>query len=287
MGGNSGSRPWWDGDYVWRPTEDVSVGESELVRPLQQSPCPRCGRGVVEDETTCPFCNAVLASEKLRPAVTRPWLNGVMPMLWFFVALLGVSLLQGVAMISLSRTGDLTPSMFLGLTLMVEGIDTMLVVLAVYILPRPPAPPRVEPLLQGLTWCFAAPLLLVMLGINYAYHSLLQHFLGGGGGEVSLGLDPWSPLLLLIVCVQPAIVEELFFRHLALGLLRRKLGIHGGVLVSSVMFAIAHLNVPPSMPVFGLLGMGLGYVRIYSRHMALPMLMHFLHNLAALYLMTQ
>jgi membrane protease YdiL (CAAX protease family) len=210
-----------------------------------------------------------------------------MPMIWFFVALLGVSLVQGIVFISLARQGTLSESLQLGLILLLEGVDTFLVLLAVCVLPRPAPPPSVEPMVQKVTWIFAAPLLLVLLGINYAYHNFLQQFIDGGSGDVTFGLPPFSPLLILIICVQPAIVEEVFFRHLALGLLRRQMGIHVGVLVSSIMFAVAHLFNPLSMPILGLLGLALGYLRIYSRHLLLPILMHFLHNFAVIWLMTR
>ena len=86
-------------------------------------------------------------------------------------------------------------------------------------------------------------------------------------------------LALLAECVQPAFVEELFFRHLALGTLRRFLAPGGAVLVSSLMFALAHVYRPLSFPIFVLIGMGLGWLRVLSGSLLLPILLHFLHNL--------
>ena len=260
-----------------------------MVRPLRQLSCWHCGYDVEERETICPHCRAALDPTDRSPRLTRPRLprpdDAVMPMIWVFVAMLGVSVVYGIIAISMARKGGATNEQQFGMTLLVEGIDTLLVVLAVCLLPRPPAPPRVEPLIQGLTWGFAAPLLLILLGINSVYHHFLQSVLGDGGeGDLTLGRDKFSPLLILIICVQPAIIEELYFRHLALGLLRKQMGVHGAVLVSSVMFAVSHLFAPLSMPVLGLLGMAFGYVRIYSRSLVLPMLMHFLHNFAVILL---
>jgi uncharacterized protein len=84
--------------------------------------------------------------------------------------------------------------------------------------------------------------------------------------------------------VQPAIVEELFFRHLVLGSLRTTLGGHGAVWLSSVMFALAHIGTPISLPVLMVLGVVLGYARWGSGGLALPMVLHFLHNLFVLLL---
>ncbi len=86
----------------------------------------------------------------------------------------------------------------------------------------------------------------------------------------------------LAVCVQPALMEELFFRYLALGVLRSSVGVHTAVLVTSVMFAMAHIGAPLGLPVLFVLGIGLGYARVASGGMLLPMAMHFLHNAAVM-----
>ena len=84
------------------------------------------------------------------------------------------------------------------------------------------------------------------------------------------------------MCVQPAVIEELFFRHLLLGHLRPHVGMHGAVWVSAVGFGMAHLGNPVGWPVLILLGAGLGYARTLSGTLALPIALHFLHNLCVL-----
>jgi membrane protease YdiL (CAAX protease family) len=56
------------------------------------------------------------------------------------------------------------------------------------------------------------------------------------------------------------------------------------VLLSSFFFAAAHLGQLIAFPVLFLLGVVLAYARVYSGGLALPMLIHFLHNFAVLYL---
>ena len=80
-------------------------------------------------------------------------------------------------------------------------------------------------------------------------------------------------------CVQPAFVEEFFFRYLILGVLRRHCGVHGAVHVSAAMFAICHVHVLLSMPYLFAVGVFFGYARVASRSMVLPVSLHFLHNL--------
>jgi membrane protease YdiL (CAAX protease family) len=93
--------------------------------------------------------------------------------------------------------------------------------------------------------------------------------------------------LVLAICVQPAIFEELFFRYLTLGHLRSVTGVHGAVWVSSLIFGLAHLGVPLSIPMLVVVGVVLGYARVWSGSLLLPMLMHAAHNLVIVYLETQ
>ena len=50
------------------------------------------------------------------------------------------------------------------------------------------------------------------------------------------------------------------------------------VWITAVMFAAAHVGVPLSMPVLFVLGVLLGYARLASGSIYLPMVLHFLHN---------
>ena len=87
---------------------------------------------------------------------------------------------------------------------------------------------------------------------------------------------------LICICVQPALIEELFFRYLAFGSLRAVMGGHAVVWVTAVMFASAHIGVVLSLPVLFVLGLLLGYARLASGGMLLPVVLHFLHNLCVI-----
>src|SRR5258708_36568856 len=87
-----------------------------------------------------------------------------------------------------------------------------------------------------------------------------------------------TPLVLVSYCLEPALIEELFFRYLALDTLRGVMNVHAAVAVSSVMFGLAHIGVPLSIPMLALVGVALGYARVASGRLALPVLLHFLHN---------
>jgi membrane protease YdiL (CAAX protease family) len=85
----------------------------------------------------------------------------------------------------------------------------------------------------------------------------------------------------VLTCVQPAIVEELFFRYLALGALSRATTMTTAVWVSAVMFAMAHIYNPLGLPYLFLAGVVFALARLYGG-LLLPMILHLLHNFAVM-----
>jgi membrane protease YdiL (CAAX protease family) len=136
---------------------------------------------------------------------------------------------------------------------------------------------------RATAWATAPAVTVLCLFLNYLYHEFLRNYIGlpvdEGHFTAHKDLFLWA---VLAICVQPALVEELFFRYLALNSLRTVTGTHGAVLISSVMFGMAHIGNPLGIPYLILVGMVLGYSRIASGTLLLPMLMHFTHNLAVL-----
>jgi membrane protease YdiL (CAAX protease family) len=168
--------------------------------------------------------------------------------------------------------------------LVFEGLDTAIVVLGILIAGRPLARAAAGDRLA--TWALAVPGFVILLGVNLGYHQLLKSLLSPFQDpseppviDIGLADGAWA---ILLVCVQPAVVEELFFRYLLFGHLRPHLGTHGAVWLSAVVFGMAHLGNVPGWPVLILLGAGLGYTRAFSGGLALPILLHFLHNFAVL-----
>lgn len=92
--------------------------------------------------------------------------------------------------------------------------------------------------------------------------------------EAGLG---W-PVVILSICVQPCIIEELAFRGVILSGLRRILDVREAVVVSALLFMFIHLAVL-SFPHLFLIGLILGYLRVKTGSIYPCMLAHFLHNL--------
>ncbi len=72
-------------------------------------------------------------------------------------------------------------------------------------------------------------------------------------------------------------IEELAFRGIIFGALRRVLEPMEAVLVSALMFMILHLAIA-SFPHLFAIGLLLGWLRMHTGSMYPGMLLHFLHN---------
>lgn len=129
-------------------------------------------------------------------------------------------------------------------------------------------------------WAASIPIFGVAIGLNLGYHFVLRTYLQAPLEAVALfefpELLPWCVLL---ICVQPAIVEELFFRHVALGAALEVMSKKSAIMISSLLFAMAHLGTPLSMPYLAVLGAVLAWLRLKSGGLWLPIIFHFAHNL--------
>lgn len=92
--------------------------------------------------------------------------------------------------------------------------------------------------------------------------------------------------LAFLVGVVVPVGEEIFFRGLVLGALRRSLNRHAAVVVSALFFAAAHLQAVELLPIL-ILGLVLGYLYEFSGSIVPGMIAHGLNNLAALFLFYQ
>lgn len=252
--------------------------------------CWRCEKEVERSRHFCPICLAPFGSRYRASYWDERGLESfqrdawpVKVVLWFFGILLAVTVIHGWILHSSSgvRQGDQKAQIesLLTQTLIVEAIDTVLVVMAI-MWAGAPQRYRVSDSACLKTWLFGLPILALLLGINLGYGWLLREYIGERPHieVIPINFENYFWLVLLTVCIQPGIVEELFFRYLCLGHLRKVMNDHGAVWVTAVMFGLAHLHNPIGMPVLIIIGAGLGYVRIWSGSLTLPILLHGLHN---------
>jgi CAAX protease family protein len=254
--------------------------------------CWRCGKQVEPDNEVCCHCRASLLRERGPVASVSPRDAETLPpvkLIWVFSLLLLVSLFYGWAVHfcwppqALYR-GRQELQREIAWTLVVEAVDVALLGLALLWIGPPAGLPRPSWSRRTAAWLAATPLLVLLLVVNVGYHRVLQDLFFMPNPErdldVTEGLLGW---FVLIFCVQPALLEEFFFRYLALGVLREWTGTHTAVLISAVMFGMAHVFAPLSIPLFVAIGLALGYLRVASGSLVLPIVLHFGHNAAILW----
>ena len=113
---------------------------------------------------------------------------------------------------------------------------------------------------------------------------LMNSLVGDHGGSNPLlelvlrSQDPLPLILLLVTTVVFApLFEELVFRGTLLPVLARTYGLTWGVIVSALVFALAHLSVGEFPPLV-VLGLGLALLRLSSGRLLPCVLMHSLWN---------
>ncbi len=89
--------------------------------------------------------------------------------------------------------------------------------------------------------------------------------------------DPYLLFFTLFVAGAGPILEEIFFRGFTYKAFRQKLGVVPAMAVSSLIFALFHLNLAAFIPVF-LLGMLLCYLYEVTGSLVAPMTTHAAHN---------
>lgn len=111
---------------------------------------------------------------------------------------------------------------------------------------------------------------------EYAAQILESDLLSGGMNSQYPQL--YNALMLFLLVVYAPLVEELIFRGFLLQRWATKWGLRNGLIASSLLFGVLHINNPVGLTLFGFV-MGLLYVR--SRSLWIPILCHSLNNLAA------
>ncbi|MFO0758497.1 MAG: ABC transporter permease subunit/CPBP intramembrane protease [Byssovorax sp.] len=123
-------------------------------------------------------------------------------------------------------------------------------------------------LLGGSGWAVIAGLVSRLLPPPDAFVEKLE-------AELLLGGKPFF-VLLLVTALTPAICEELLFRGMLVSGLRR-LGTPAAVVISALLFGIAHASIYRLLPTF-FLGSVLALARLRSRSILPGMLIHFANN---------
>jgi membrane protease YdiL (CAAX protease family) len=207
---------------------------------------------------------------------------GMHPLLKVIIAysvMLVVSLVWGLMS---HAAGHLDENERMAGVLVLEALDTVVVLITAVAVgrlrvPKPAAGIRI------VAWLTAPVAFAAVLAVNVAYRQWLIEFLRAQWLKELLAEPEWSMLTALLFAVQPALIEEWFFRHLALGAVRTVTGVHAAVWVSAVMFAMAHVYNPLGLPWLLVGGIVFGYWRVMSGGLAVPILLHLSLNATILW----
>jgi len=138
--------------------------------------------------------------------------------------------------------------------------------------------PLKDAIIQGIKgWLTIIPFVLL---ISLIMNSLIDNQNGSNPLlEIVLNNNNYFAFILLFVTTTllAPFFEEIIFRGILLPTLSRDFGIILGIIVSSFIFALAHLSLGEMPPLF-VLGIGLGITRIASGSLLSSVIMHSLWN---------
>ena len=269
-------------DPVPEPAADALASAEQVAEPAPPVviTCWRCGLAT-PDAVHCDHCHAVLKKEDAvrKKKDERRRNPKVFTLILAYLAMLCTSIVYSVILHGSEYVTEKQAEQGL---MIIEAIDLVLTLSLFLFLGRrimriPSMRTRI------LTWLIAPGVSVGVFFLSHWYVEMLRRRFSLDWMYTSSHMElDWYHVL--SIAVYPAFVEELFFRYFAYGTLRLVTNVHAAVFLSALMFALAHLYNPLGLPFLLLMGIMLGYARAYSGGLLLPMLMHFGHNFAVLYL---
>ena len=92
----------------------------------------------------------------------------------------------------------------------------------------------------------------------------------------------WHPFLgIMAIAVLAPVAEELFFRGFTYNVFRARLGVVWGIVISSLIFAGIHFD-PARLPTYFIIAAVLAYSYERTKSLIVPIVIHFVNNLAAI-----
>lgn len=258
------------------PAEEISTQSSVGAVSTAPKFCTRCGAPRQADWVECPHCNqrrieaARAGGSGLEGRGQR--LSIKAPLVLYFLLLATSAVGIAWRLLGAAEIQSL---------LLIGAADTVIVLLWAAFSWRSLSGPLTRlgnPLWYLLAPVFGTGTFLLATGLVQALISLLpgveeilvsEPFLNAGYG--------WG-VLLLVICFQPAIIEEIAFRGIILSDFQRVLSVREAIILSSLLFMVLHLAVL-SFPHLLLMGLLLGWVRMKSKSLYPCMVFHFTHNL--------
>ena len=258
------------------PCPAEPFADAAVPPPLPVIPAPRfcsgCGSAWQVDWLGCPVCAAKAAVPRIVIPLT-PEGRPIRRSLALYFAWLAISVTTAIVMIVAPDTAIVADFAY--------GILTAVLAIAFAVAGWQEVRPGLTTVPHPKWFVVAALGSLVTYTIAAGAVTTLNKLFGMPelsytAAFFSRGYGWWA--VILAICVQPAVFEELGFRGVMLPGLQRILTAGEAVMVSSLLFMILHLAVP-SFPHLLLIGLTLGFLRLRTGSLYPGILLHFCHNL--------
>jgi uncharacterized protein len=281
-----------------------SASSSNEDPPLD--PCWRCQKPFAADDEMCPYCRAQrvgrakpanrvrqsgrqksVARVRRSSSNTSPiYLGSLLSRTLVAYGLLLVSSIVVGVVIYISVRAGRVLNLNDRLTLMCCASAAVVIIVTIFLATTDIPKTQQQSPATGLTWFLAFPALAIVLVINRGSSLWIQDLFAIGKipNPLANASDVQQILFCVLLTVIPAIIEELFFRRAIFNVFLEFMGCQATVWLTAFLFAMAHIDQPFGMPVLFLLGVLLGYARLGTGSIILPIVLHFLHNAVVVYL---
>jgi membrane protease YdiL (CAAX protease family) len=134
---------------------------------------------------------------------------------------------------------------------------------------------------------------IALQGLGILAGLVVQHFTQGrdlsNSGEILNVTGIWFPIMSVAGCVGAPIVEEIFFRGLALNVLFRKFGTTAAITITSLMFGLMHIQSTVASSIYTvisttLVGVAFATTRLRTGRLGTSIVMHITFNSVAVLL---
>jgi ABC-2 type transport system permease protein len=201
------------------------------------------------------------------------------------VAAMAFFVLQGLALLYFLRHGEKIGGGELAMAFLIAGLLASIGLAVVYSITRPSGVPRLlgdGNMRAALVGSAAGAGAAAFAGI---YLMLLRHFSGRGDVSVqpqTTDAGLWNVALTVVAILGAPVFEEIIFRGLVFGGIRRSFSFRSSTLVSAAIFAVIH----PPLAVAPVFVLGIGTALVYERTAILlaPIFTHAIYNLGVFWL---
>lgn len=227
----------------------------------------------------CPACGAYQnppADRRARVRLTLERWRLVKGTIYFYLVILGTT----VPLFWI-------PEEHLATAMLVASMIDAVIILVYWQISRTTLGPQFVLTRPAVVWtAIGVAALIPMIAVNLAYHGAVVRYFGL---EVRAPADPYTLagypfwVIVLSICVMPAIWEEIAFRGIIQAQLGKAVRGREAIVLTAVLFAIIHRSVISGFYLFAL-GLLLGVLRKRSDSLVPTMVVHFCHNFAVVLL---